>query len=306
MVGPTGKSPKKSSRHGENVFRIHESPKAGVSGGHVAAAFAGALASINFAELEKAARAGKVLRDMPTKGSNLTINQHTFQAQSIRRFYNDREVVDLNDKAHNIRRHAKADDSVFCAIRAWAQRDESGYMIRIETEFQKLASDVVGGRVTKLDKEQSRIVDNFYALWYMRSHLKYLPSLELKVQGVDGERYTKSQEESLEREGVLFAREGGRIPARQIHGAQIQILAHRYAEQISETTNWKIITAKEGEFVVPDVPTITAIPITPTLCLVSTAPSDGMIVKQDVAHLNGQFREASWEYFFARDFAACP
>lgn len=119
MVAPTGKSPKKPAQYGENVIVVNENPKAGVPGGHLAAAFMGTLARIDFAELEKAAREAKTLwDDMPTIGSNLTVKQHTFQAQSIRRFCVN-GFVDLYDKIKATRRRYGSNNKIFCAIRAW-------------------------------------------------------------------------------------------------------------------------------------------------------------------------------------------
>ncbi|HEX3882861.1 MAG TPA: hypothetical protein VHW66_09400 [Stellaceae bacterium] len=296
---------KKPARYGENVFRIHENPKAGVPGGHLAAAFMGALARNDFAQLVNAAREAKILwGDMPTKGSNLTIKQHTFQAQGIRRFCLG-GVVDLYNKLENRNRRAGPKNKMFCAIRAWHQGAEDGYMKRIERSFQNLARDITEGRVTKING-QNKIVDEFYALWYARSRLKYLPSLEVGVQGVDGASYTIEEEEYLERYGRFFTREGGRIPARQINGLYIQMYKDDIFRRMTDTTDWKILTAQEGEFVVPDIPTVLAIPVTPTLCLFSTATGDGMITNDVVANLNRQFKETSWEYFFARDLGACP
>ena len=306
MAGSPPTKPKRSALYGENVIRVHENPKAGAAGGYLAAAVMGAIASIDFAQLEKDARQGKILRDdMPTKNSGLTIDGHTFQDKSIRRFCDNGAVV-LYDKVRNLERPAKPDDRLFCAVRAWDQRSESGYMARIEKGFQKLADVIVAERVTTIDDEQNYVIDNFYALWYYRSRLKYLPSLESQINGVESAGYSKKQEEALELDWQLFVRKGGRIPARQLNGLRIQFLTDNYARKIKGTTKWRIIKPQAGEFVVPDIPNIPAIPLTPTLCLFSTAPSDGMIIKEAVADFNRQFREGSWEYFFARDLAACP
>jgi hypothetical protein len=66
-----------------------------------------------------------------------------------------------------------------------------------------------------------------------------------------------------------------------------------------------IIRAETGEFVVPDVPTRSMIPLTPHLCLISGGVS-GTILESNVAEINQLNRAASQEYFFARDFASCP
>ena len=68
---------------------------------------------------------------------------------------------------------------------------------------------------------------------------------------------------------------------------------------------WGIIDAQEGHFVVPDYPTYTIIPLTPTLCLCSGGQT-GTITKQNLAGMNHSFKLASREYFFAQDLTQCP
>jgi hypothetical protein len=78
-----------------------------------------------------------------------------------------------------------------------------------------------------------------------------------------------------------------------------------YAWQLAAgVTRWGVISAQSGEFIVPDVPSYTIIPLSPRLALVGSAP-DGVIVEQNLAEINGA-TAASQEYFFARDFSKCP
>jgi hypothetical protein len=66
-----------------------------------------------------------------------------------------------------------------------------------------------------------------------------------------------------------------------------------------------IISAQSGEFIVPDVPSHTIIPLSPRLALVGSVP-DGVIVEENLAEINRAACDASQEYFFARDFSKCP
>jgi len=70
-------------------------------------------------------------------------------------------------------------------------------------------------------------------------------------------------------------------------------------------TQWAIIETQEGEFIVPDVPWHTVIPITPTRCLASPAPNE-MITRQNLVEINRNAIAGSRAYFFAHDFRACP
>jgi hypothetical protein len=235
----------------------------------------------------------------------LAVNQHVYPAASIARFAGADGRVLLHDMVRNKIRSAKADDDVFCARRAWDQRSEAGFMKRIEDAFQDLASQIVSGTVSEVSDIEKGVVDRFYALWYLRARQRTLPAQEIQANGVTGTNLTLDQEENLEINGYTFIRPGGKLLARHINGIQLQILTAKYAHESLSDTKWGIIQAQSGEFIVPDVPLHTIIPLTPGLCLVSSAPN-GMILKENVAEINRSVRSASREYFFARDFGCCP
>jgi|SRR5271166_2450922 len=296
---------KKRVTYGDNVIRIHETPGVGVQG-HLAAFFMSAVASIDYTQTpDLRARPRYPRRTKNQLG--LPRNLHVLPVKSIARFTNNNGVVSLHDKLRTVERPrpAKPNDLIFCARRAWDKRAETGYMKHIENAFQELAEEIIAGRVSQISSTQKVTVNHFYALWYMRARYKYLDSQETQARGVAGTKRTQDQEDSLENEGLLFAREGGRIPTRQINGLQLQFRIRAYADQTLSVAQWGIIRAQEGQFVVPDVPTYTTIPLTPTLCLISPAP-DGMILKENVADLNRGTMAQSHEYFFANDFAMCP
>jgi hypothetical protein len=69
--------------------------------------------------------------------NRLTLNQHIFPTQSIKRFTNESGRVSVHDLCVNNSFSAKPDNPIFCARRAWDERAETGYMKRIEDEFQK-------------------------------------------------------------------------------------------------------------------------------------------------------------------------
>jgi hypothetical protein len=96
------------------------------------------------------------------------------------------------------------------------------------------------------------------------------------------------------------------MPARHLNGMQLQMRIDAYATELAAgVTRWGVISAQSGEFIVPDVPLHTIIPLSPRLALVGSAP-DGMITEQNLAEINRAASDASQEYFFARDFSKCP
>ena len=202
-------------------------------------------------------------------------------------------------------RMVKPDDPMFVAKRAWDYGSEVGYMKRIENAFQELAVKIIDETISHIGNAEKKIVNEFCALWYARAWHRHLLTQEIQAKGVSGGgNLTLDQEEMLEKNGYLFMRTGGRVPARQLNGIRIHSLIYRQFDCLS-SAQWGIIQAKEGEFIVADIPERAIVPLTPTLCLMSPSPN-GIILKQGVAEINRLSRAASHAYFFARDFSKCP
>lgn len=245
-------------------------------------------------------------RTRPRNPNSLTVNQHVFPSKSIERFTDQRGRVSVHELHRAAVICAKPDNAIFCARRAWDERAETGYMKRTEDDFQRTVGPIVDGKAQTLASELKAAIDRMYALWYMRSRHRDLESQEIQLNGIAGYDLTKEQEENLEKNGYMFARKGGRMPARQLNGVELQLRIDNYALALAASvTRWGVISAQSGEFIVPDVPSHGIIPLTPRLALVNSAP-DGMIIERNVAEINRSMRATSRDYFFARDFSSCP
>lgn len=244
--------------------------------------------------------------EKPQKGNphQLTVNEHVWPWKGIARFANADGVVSLFDKKRQQLRMAKPNDDIFCAKRVWDQRAEGGYMKGIEDAFQELASQIIAGTVTTIDAGHKEKVDAFCALWKMRADYRAAQDAEISFKGVTGADWTKDEEERFEKAGTSFFRKGGKMPARMLYGIRIQFGIDAYVRELSGT-QWGIIRALDGHFVVQDYPTHAIIPITPTLCL-SSGGQTGTITRQNLAEINCGIRLASVAYFFAQDLAQCP
>jgi hypothetical protein len=275
--------------------------------GHLAAAvFARTLGEISRPiPIPTKYRAEKPERTRPTNPNQLTIKQHVFPLRSMQRFLNQQNLLSVHDLHRRKVRLAKPDDILFCARRAWYEGTERGYTKRIEDRFQEIVQPIVDGTVAMVAAEQKVDLDCMFALWYMRTRYRKLDSQEIHTNGVEGSSLTKAEEENLEKNGYLFARKGGKIPARHLNGVQQRMRVSAYARELSSLTRWGIIRTQAGELIVPDIPTHTIIPFTPMLALVGSAP-DGIIIEQNVAAINDSVRAHSNEYFFARDLSKCP
>jgi hypothetical protein len=138
-------------------------------------------------------------------------------------------------------------------------------MSPIEADFQKVANDLTTGVIHQIDDAERPVVSRFFSLWYHRSKRRTLDTPFLQMNGATGARLTKDQEDYFDKIGVVFLREGGLLPARDINGMQLQVLASRYAQDELADAQWGVVRAMEGEFIVPDVPTYSIVPLTPTL-----------------------------------------
>jgi hypothetical protein len=138
--------------------------------------------------------------ETPQRGNPhaLTVNQHVFPVASIERFAGKGGRVWVHDVKRNKIRPAKPGDIIFCARRAWDQRAEHGYMHRIESEFQLFVEDLITGAVSNIGKSETRVLNQFYALWYMRARYRELPYQEIEAK-ITGSPLTVDQEEILER-----------------------------------------------------------------------------------------------------------
>ena len=251
---------------------------------------------------------GEILKAEKTRPQNpnqLTVRQHVFPVRSMQQFVDKSGRVFVFDILRSKTRLARPKDMLFCAQRAWDQRAEAGYMKHIEDEFQKIVQPIISGQVNTLTPEQKPAIDSMFALWFMRTRYRRLDAQEIQLFGIHGDDLTKTQEENLESNGYVFARMGGKMPARQLNGVQLQMRIGQYARDLAGLTGWGVIHVQSGEFIVPDVPSHTIIPLTPKLALVASVP-DGFVLEQNLAEVNSALKASSREYYFSRDLSKCP
>jgi hypothetical protein len=233
----------------------------------------------------------------------LTIKQHVMPARSIRRFANAKGCVDVQVAGNRQFLRLKPNAGLFWTRRTWDERAERIFK-KIEDEFQALADKIVLGHIHEIEERDAQTVNRFYALWYQRSRWQHPENPFIQMRGVTGSPLTKDQQEILEKKGIYYVRRGGTMPARFIAGTQLQLLTGRYAHQIGKL-RWGIVRPLEGEFVMPDVPSHTLMPVAPQICLAASHPS-GMITVENLRQINAALVAMSRRYFFARDLrVAC-
>jgi hypothetical protein len=235
----------------------------------------------------------------------LIVKQHIFPRQSLSRFAeNGRVAVRYVGKQEENR--VKTENPLFCAKRAWDQRSETLLSHDTEQSFAKLVDKLVAGAVTSLTEEMNEVVTDFQELCYVRydAHLNRQP--DTGFAGVSGnEDLMPDQQEILEKKGMYFIGQNGKMPGRMITG--IHMMAHqmyRHRQCIKRT--WGIWTAEVGEFVVPDnFMKIVCVPVSPTIWLTANSPNHSLNYKR-VAQLNAFHIRRAHRYYFTRDFDVSP
>jgi len=243
----------------------------------------------------------------------LTICQHIFPAKSIARFTNKSGVVDesgvvevkliAESKIIKIKPKAK----LFCARRIWDQRAESGYMKKIEDNYQSIAGSIVNGILNKIGQKEKPVINDMFAIWNIRAFQKNLPIQEQKINGITGvaKNLTIDEQELLEKNHVGFIQPDLTFPGRQLAGIHIQQNLDMWREQLKDA-EWGILRASNGEFIVPDnFSNIRILPITPKLCLYSPSNNQVLGIEQ-VAIINKLALDTANKYYFAHDLSKCP
>lgn len=287
---------------------VHEDdPDAGRYAAAVMAATL-AMAAEPLPELPAQGKRSKPEKTLPENKHQLTRKQHVFPVRSIERFVDQSGRVAVFDMLRVKERPARPEDILFCARRAWDQQTEDD-MTQIENRFQEVVQPITEGLINTIAPEHKPAIDAMFALWVMRTRFRGLAAQELQLFGVPGYDMTKAREEHLESADRVFVRKGGKVPTRQINGAQLRMRVSGYTRDLAAALGgWGVVHAQAGEFIVPDVPTLkmtTFLPLSPMLALIGAVP-DGDIVEETVAEINSLLKAGSQEYYFAHDLVKCP
>ena len=108
-----------------------------------------------------------------------------------------------------------------------------------EAEFQQIVDPIVDGKTDTLAPERKAASDRIWALWHRRSRYRELELQEVQLNGNVGNDLTKEQEENLEKNGYMFARKSGIMPAPQLNGLELQLQIDNYARDLAAgATRW--------------------------------------------------------------------
>lgn len=244
-------------------------------------------------------------KTQPGNPHGLIYRQHVFPRRSIERFCISQRV-DFMDIQRKKRRWARSDDTMFCADRAWNHGAETGFMKRIEDDFQAVVDGILPGLPKNLSGGEMVVVADFFALWRTRVDFRRLPVQHVRPAGASGVRRELSHDELelLEKHKITATRPDGSFAMRDLNTPRI-ILQMDHIRDHLENRRWGVIRSLEGDFCVPDGPRAGVIPVTPGIALVVDA-ENASIDRMQVEQINRIQLSAASDYFFARSLQDCP
>ena len=191
-----------------------------------------AMAAEPLPELPAQGKQSKPEKPLPENKHQLTRKQHVFPVRSIERFVDQGGRVAVFDMLRVKERPARPEDIVFCARRAWDQQTEDD-MTQIENRFQEVVQPITEGLINTIAPEHKPAIDAMFALWVMRTRFRGLAAQELQLFGVPAYDMSKARAEHLESADRVFVRKGGKVPTRQINGAQLRMRVSGYTRDIA-------------------------------------------------------------------------
>jgi hypothetical protein len=130
---------------------------------------------------------------------------------------------------------------------------------------------------------------------------------DVAFKEVTGTNFPKDQQELFEKRGVVFLKESGAMSAHRWQGFELQVGIDHQVLSLANV-RWGVVHAHEAQFLVPDAPTVTFIPIAPTLALCGKegdVVENAAIPKDGVISLNQVLKQHCKEYLFANDLGQC-
>jgi hypothetical protein len=234
----------------------------------------------------------------------LTINQHVFPKKSIDRFAGNKGLVQLYRKNGGQVIRVNSSNNLFCALRVWDQHTEAGVGKYIEDRFQSLAESIQTGSTQVIGHFEKKVVEEFFSLWRTRHRFLHQGLEDAKLWGIDGDSLTKDQQEILERKHVMFCVDGV-MPGRFLAGPQVFGYSVTFQES-NVNTQWGIVRASDGEFIVPDCfEDMMIVPLSPSISLMADQPNT-TITRRELEIVNSIAINRSENFFFAKNFSRCP
>ncbi len=246
-------------------------------------------------------------RTQPGNPHQLTIRQHLLPSRTIERFCGRDGLVHVRMITENLDRRFKPDNPLFCTMRSWDQKAESGLGKSIEDCYQAIAHRLADRSLTSLTADMHRPITEMYLLWRFRCLRAREPLPDLPINAVAGERdMTLDAQERLEKGWVMFLKPDGSLPGRMAAGMMLLTAIDRAWVGGAHAMRWGVFYGSGQEFLVPDAFIDQPIlPVAPGVCLASGAV-DAELTFDEVARVNCDAVQSASRYWFVHDISRCP
>ena len=183
--------------------------------------------------------------------------------------------------------------------RRWDEGTEKGF-VPLETELQLLANRIGTGQ-SELSRDESQMVSAFMALIAQRSRSRgvSIPT-ESTFDSSESSVISPNERDYLERQGIFMECSAEQLD-RAVHGAFQGIAV---AQSTRTATQWCVVRAEEGQFLVSDTYERRAVPISPNTYLI---PGDEpqRWNRSQVEQFNRIVLDSADRYVFAKELSEC-
>ncbi|CAN7597509.1 hypothetical protein LJR069_004421 [Variovorax paradoxus] len=228
------------------------------------------------------------------------LHQHVLPAALIRRFFSDDgKFVEVFLKPKEKLFPAGDGWKEFGKHRRWDEGAEKGF-VQLETKLQLLANHIEAGQ-NVLSRDESQMVSAFMALIAQRSRSRgmSLPT-ESPFEPYDFSGMQPNERDYFEKQGIFMEGSAEQID-RAVHG-MFQRMA--VAQSTRTATQWCVVRAEEGQFLVSDTYEHRAVPINPNTYLI---PGDEpqRWNRSQVEKFNRFVLDNADRYVFAKELSEC-
>lgn len=227
-----------------------------------------------------------------------TWRQHFLPLSCMKRFCRqDKRIFVVDKLASNVFfRKLRDHEPGAVAARAWTQHAEKVFFFNIETPFFKLSSDLILGK-NSLTELENTILTNYLSLWRARFEHRINTNEVIKLAGISEPELSIHQKQNLEKN---YAAVGGVITSYELNSILVQS-AYDSNRLCLKNIKWVVHRLKIGDCILPDHTELLIIPISPEVVLLPIENEFDCNSKDSISNLNFQLISESQDYYYARD-----
>lgn len=248
-------------------------------------------------------------KTQPGNPHRLTIRQHYFPVESIKRFADSSGLVEVHQKKDSSSFRIRPNNARFAGKRLWDQKTEF-HMKEIEDKYQAMIERMDLDRLPKMYHQDNDAISAMFASWQVRAPFSGFDDATLnlvpdELRNSPKSEWSKNDREQLEAAHYVTTRNHDIVPGRHFAWPYLRREMGKIRHQL-KNAKWGILRAKTSNFICPDnFGSLAILPLNPNL-LFAIGYEDLTLDTNDVKKFNDLAIGKSKEYYFSRDFSMCP